>query len=116
MAFSVQTKLHFEETIEGNFVLKPEIALNLFRIGQEALGNSLKHAQSSQITILFVSNEACSFGLEISDNGKGYEGNLQQEEGHYGLDNMMARAAECGAHIEMVSKIGKGTQVKVYFK
>jgi signal transduction histidine kinase len=114
IAFSVQTKLHFEETIVGDVVLKPEIALNLFRIGQEALGNSLKHAHASEISIKFISNEECKFCFEICDNGKGFHGNENRSEAHYGLDNMRARAAECTAQIEIESEIGKGTTVKVY--
>lgn len=85
---------------------------NLYRIAQEALNNSGKHAQAQNIKIkLWMQDEIIH--LSIEDDGKGFEFNGQSSG--YGLGIMRERAENIGAEYVITSEVGKGTQVYVTF-
>ncbi|MBL0135745.1 MAG: hypothetical protein IPP79_18095 [Chitinophagaceae bacterium] len=60
--------IEFNETIENNRILSPTIALHLYRILQECLQNTIKHADADKIEIVLTSTNKIS--LLYSDNGK----------------------------------------------
>lgn len=101
----------FEEDFTESATLSPETALHLFRIGQEAVHNVLKHAQASKLQVRFYNRPDCAFGLEITDNGLGFDSNLAPPQGHNGLMNMQARASECGAMCQIHSATGQGCKI-----
>lgn len=101
----------FEEDFTESATLSPETALHLFRIGQEAVHNVLKHAKASKLQVRFYNRSDCVFGLEITDNGQGFDAQLAPPEGHHGLLNMQARASECGAFCRLTSVPGQGCQL-----
>lgn len=93
--------------------LAPETAVNLLRIGQEAVTNALRHAQARkiEIEIIYDAGEVC---LYVSDDGRGFE--TAQRSGGYGLKGIRERAAQIGAKLEIESRLGNGTKVKAFFK
>lgn len=101
----------FEEDFTESTTLSPETALHLFRIGQEAVHNVLKHARASKLQVRFYNRPHCAFGLAITDNGLGFDSNLSPPQGHNGLMNMQARASECGAMCLLMSTPGSGCQL-----
>lgn len=101
----------FEEDFTESATLSPETALHLFRIGQEAVHNVLKHAQASKLQVRFYNRPDCAFGLEITDNGLGFDSNLAPPQGQNGLMNMQARASECGAMCQIHSATGQGCKI-----
>lgn len=97
--------------------------LNIFRIIQEAVNNSLKHAQADSISII-VRQEKQPHKLYffISDDGKGMElpegavdGCILSDEkrGHYGLRGMKDRADILGGSITISSSAETGTEIKL---
>jgi signal transduction histidine kinase len=109
-----QPHLRFESS-EGKgthlIKLQPLLALNLFRIFQEAVTNISKHSGASAIR-LYVSGKNGIFRVELSDNGKGIDDG-QKTEGHYGLRNMQFRAKESGLVLLFKSQAGEGVSVVV---
>jgi signal transduction histidine kinase/ligand-binding sensor domain-containing protein len=101
----------FEEDFTQSSTLSPETALHLFRIGQEAVHNVLKHARASKLQVRFYNNAHCTFGLAITDNGQGFDAQVAPPQGHNGLLNMQARASECGAVCQIRSAAGQGCQI-----
>lgn len=101
----------FEEDFADSNKLSPETALHLFRIGQEAVHNVLKHAGADKIQLHFYNHADCTFGMEISDNGRGFDSSVPPPMGHYGLTNMLARAEECGARCQLFSQPGAGCRI-----
>lgn len=99
--------IEFNETIENNRILSPTIALHLYRILQECLQNTIKHADADKIEIVLTSTNKIS--LLYSDNGKGFETDPSNEGN--GLDNMRFRANEAGFTLELKTGTGKGTQI-----
>jgi PAS domain S-box-containing protein len=95
--------------------LPPHIADPLFRIGQEALTNALRHAQASLIGIeLTFAPEAVR--LCVSDDGQGMGLDSPAREAGLGLTGMQERAAAIGAVLDVTSRPGQGTKVDVTWR
>jgi two-component system, NarL family, sensor kinase len=88
----------------------------LFRIFQEALNNTLKHAKATEIIVNLKYGEDV-FTLEIKDNGTGFDlVQKQQSATSYsgvGLKSMFNRAKLIGATISINSEYGKGTLILI---
>ncbi|MEQ8549458.1 MAG: triple tyrosine motif-containing protein [Cyclobacteriaceae bacterium] len=111
--FRPDIKLHFHENFEENTLLSPEVALNLFRIAQEAFNNAIKHSHASDFFITFESSVSMFFAFELKDNGMGFDTLAPGPDGHYGLSNMKARALESGAKLEINSSVDDGTSIQL---
>lgn len=92
----------------SNIALPADVKIALYRIAQEALNNSIKHAHCTEINIQ-LSNEDDVVKLSIQDNGVGL--GLWVPGSGLGLKIMHERAAEVGANLEINSTTGQGTQV-----
>lgn len=112
--FNSNIQVHFTEDFMNNNTLSPAVALNLFRVCQEAFNNCLKHANCTEINIHFASNNEQIFIFKITDNGKGFDWDEARQKGHYGLVNMQARAKETNAELSFESELGKGTTLLLY--
>lgn len=105
-------QLHTEEEISPAIQLGSGQALQLFRICQEAITNTCKHAQATLLTLKAYTDET-HFSIRISDNGKGFDMNSAHNQGHYGLQNMRERAKESNILLTIESAPGTGTCVTV---
>lgn len=83
---------------------------SLYRIGQEALANAVRHAHPRTLSILLEYRKN-SVRLNILDDGTGF---VQREDlGGFGLLGMLKRATSIAAHLDITSQLGQGTQVVV---
>ncbi|QJE97118.1 sensor histidine kinase [Luteolibacter luteus] len=85
-------------------------AVQLYRIAQEAVNNTLKHADASELDIEFESS-IDSFDLRIRDNGKGMKAEARSGLG-MGLHIMEYRAKAIGAKLEIAPNNGRGVIVR----
>jgi signal transduction histidine kinase len=97
--------------------LPPATEIALYRIGQEALHNAIKHAQATRVEVQ-LSRENGGAVLRIEDNGKGFnpEKTIPKQGRQLvgsGLENMRTRADLLGGDLAMASKPGKGTRVVI---
>jgi nitrate/nitrite-specific signal transduction histidine kinase len=95
--------------------LPAEVHISLYRIAQEALNNVVKHARASQVTITLVCNSAnhhASAELVVRDNGRGFSAS-QVLPDCLGLAIMEERAQAISGHLEVNSRPGEGTEVRV---
>jgi signal transduction histidine kinase len=92
--------------------LAADIELGAFRIIQEAVRNSLRHAQAHrlQVTVRFTANE---LQLTITDDGRGFTPDELDDQAapHLGLLGMRERARLLDGHLEVRSAPGAGTVV-----
>lgn len=116
LEFDKSVQVHFTEQIIPDRVLSPAVALNVFRVCQEAFNNCLKHAKSKNIHIHFQSNGDVHFSFTIKDDGIGFDWEQAKQKGHYGLVNMEARARETNAELQIKSAIGKGATITLTLK
>jgi signal transduction histidine kinase len=96
-----------------------EVELAFFRIAQEGLMNAQKHASASLYKLL-LKFEQQEFRMEIIDNGKGFivpdKFDELVAEGHFGLIGIVERASLIQAEIDISSRLGSGTRIKVNYK
>lgn len=88
-------------------------ATHLFRIAQEAVNNSVKHSQASQIVIQ-LEREADRIKLKVEDDGVGFDPALAQSES-MGLRIMQYRANMIGASLEIDASQTGGARVSCTF-
>ncbi|HUZ21823.1 MAG TPA: ATP-binding protein [Acidimicrobiales bacterium] len=93
--------------------LAPEVELGAFRIAQEAVRNTLRHAGARRlvVTVEFRANE---LALSVADDGHGFVPEALDElgSGHLGLLGMRERTRLLGGHLEVRSAPGHGTVVE----
>ncbi|AZB43071.1 sensor histidine kinase [Bacillus sp. FJAT-42376] len=93
------------------FILPKGIEDHLFRILQESVSNTLRHAKAEQLDVLLIKREQLAI-LRITDDGVGF--NVEQmKAGSYGLQNIKERAAELGGMVKIISLPNKGTKLEV---
>jgi signal transduction histidine kinase len=105
------TDLHTQIDLMGTPTpLSSFLGVNLLRIGQESIVNTLKHAQASTLTIeLEYSPHQVS--LCTRDNGRGFASQVQTEG--FGLISISERADRIGGQLRITTQPGQGTEIFV---
>ncbi len=113
-AVTIRTRVPVTLTVEGDSSLPPEMQIALYRITQEALNNIVKHAAASEASIkLHCEPERVT--LAIRDDGRGFDA-IEGLPDQLGVGIMEERARSIGAHLEISSRPGRGTQVRVEWR
>lgn len=94
-----------------DFSVDKGIEDQLFRILQESLSNTLRHAKATKLQILLIKRDE-SVILRVVDDGVGFHLDAVKT-GSYGLQNMRERAYEIGGTFKIVSLPNQGTQMEV---
>jgi signal transduction histidine kinase len=93
--------------------LPAEVKYNLLCIAQEAITNSIKHADARMIEVALTCS-ANDLRLSVRDDGQGMSrGDDNGRAGHYGIIGMKERASQIGAELEVTSTPGRGTKVSI---
>lgn len=107
----------FEVAGEPPPVVSPALEITAFRIVQEALHNTVAHAQPSWVHVE-VGFEQAGMSLRIEDDGVGFDVPthpfLLAQQGHFGLLGMHERTQAHGGRLQVQSDVGKGTTVDVW--
>lgn len=112
----LQTTEDYNNGVNLNFVnlgqvkrLPSDMEVALFRLVQEAVQNSLKHADPKQIQVkLSISKEMVT--VVVKDDGKGFDSSIQKE-GSFGLVGMRERVELLEGEMTIDSQPGAGTLV-----
>lgn len=109
---------HASDTVNFNFIFDEDFAksttfsslvgMNMYRIIQEAVNNTIKYAQANQVDVEFEKLDN-NLRITIQDNGQGFD--IHNVELGNGLNNMKKRAHEIGAEFEIISKPNHGTTI-----
>jgi signal transduction histidine kinase len=92
--------------------LPDEVQLGLYRIVQEALRNTGRHAAAEHVEVsLLVQPDAVR--LEIRDDGRGFAPANRAGEGGLGLASMQERVRLLKGSFDIDSKVGVGTLIRV---
>jgi signal transduction histidine kinase len=99
--------------VEATFGEEPEASLEtkeaVYRIAQEALHNTVKHARATNAKVK-LQEDPYSITLEISDDGTGFDAQ-HDFPGHLGLKSMRERASRQGGTLEVASGPGRGVHI-----
>ena len=88
------------------------VKITLYRVLQEALANSYKHASGATCTVTMTATET-DLALEIADDGPGFDPGATPRDGSLGLEGMSERVEVLGGSFEITSAAGQGTRVRV---
>src|SRR5512132_944737 len=91
--------------------LGPEVEEQLYRLGQEALANVVKHARASSTKVRIAAEDG-TVSIAVSDDGRGFDPAAVGRE-HFGLRSMRGRVADLGGRLEVTSALGRGTILRV---
>jgi signal transduction histidine kinase len=89
-----------------------EIEITIFRIVQESLTNVARHANVEQVFVRLETRPG-EIALEIEDEGAGFAMDTQKAGSSSGLTGMVERARLLQGSMEIQSRLGKGTIIKV---
>jgi len=96
-----QTKKVSFQNIGTPITLTKKAEANIFRIVQELVNNSIKHAEASEIDVQ-ISYQNNTIQLTIEDNGKGF--NIKNQKGNgIGLQNVNSRITYLNAKLDVTS-------------
>jgi two-component system, NarL family, sensor histidine kinase LiaS len=110
MELKQKVPLHIEWKVE-DIPLDKGVEDHLFRILQESISNTLRHAKATKLEVLLVKRDQLVI-LRVSDDGVGFDVD-QVKAGSYGLQNMHERALEIGGTLQIVSVPNQGTRLEV---
>jgi PAS domain S-box-containing protein len=92
------------------FHIPKDVALCLFRVTQEALGNVAKHSQATSAQVEVGANES-GISLRIMDAGRGFEPDLSNPHAGIGLLGMRERLRLVGGRLSVNSGPLRGTEI-----
>jgi signal transduction histidine kinase len=103
-------------TCDDDFpVLADFIAGNLLLVIQEAMHNTLKHANATRIEIvLSATSDQHGVSVSVRDDGIGFDVNKRQtsSDGHFGVEGMEQRVERLGGKLVIESQMNVGTTVR----
>jgi signal transduction histidine kinase len=101
--------------VETDFCEEPNIAIEMkeavYRVAQEAMHNTFKHAKASQVS-LHLQCQGGRLEMHIRDNGVGFDPS-QAFPGHLGLRSMRERITRLNGELHIESQPGQGTHIQV---
>jgi signal transduction histidine kinase len=92
--------------------LAPDVEQAIYRIVQETLTNVISHAHARNLTVL-VELADDKLSLHLTDDGAGFEVDQAVKQSKFGLTGMKERTDLVGGRLEIDSKPGQGTEVKL---
>ncbi len=103
-------------TISANLPILPiRTEQSIYRITQEALENTARHANARNIKVK-LARQKSRIILEISDDGQGFALDRVDSRERMGIKGMQERAAEAGGNFKINSKSNTGTTIRVEFE
>jgi signal transduction histidine kinase len=103
-------KFNFSSTINSSPKFSSVQGINVFRVIQESINNSIKYADASEIEIKLSENNK-QIEMNIKDDGKGFD--INEIEFGNGLNNMQHRMTEINADFDITSKPTIGTKIRL---
>jgi signal transduction histidine kinase len=111
---SVEARAGFKTEIEvqAERSLPAIVEAELYAVALEALNNVLKHARADQVTVkLAYDEQRCC--LTIRDDGLGFDPEIANNGGGFGLQTMRERVERIGGTMTLDTSPGRGTTVSV---
>jgi two-component system, NarL family, sensor kinase len=109
MAGEVTTELTYSEELK-NLNLPLQVELSIYRIIQEILSNTLKHAQAKHIHVKLALTDH-GLAVEMKDDGIGFDSSKIEESTGLGWKNILARTKLINGQFQVVSEPQKGSLI-----
>jgi signal transduction histidine kinase len=110
-----RTGLALETQIAENLPeYPPEVEQTAYRVAEEALRNASEHAGARCVRVA-LSGAKGSLELLVSDDGQGFDPGEVNPQLQFGLAGMRERAESVGGRLEIQTRPGGGTQVRLVY-
>jgi PAS domain S-box-containing protein len=96
--------------VRGEERLPSAVQTELYHVAQEALNNALKHARAQHVQVVLQFDET-GVGLQVQDDGAGFDPATARERGGMGIPGMEERMHKLGGSLQIESVRGQGTKV-----
>ncbi len=96
-------------------LISNEIAVHTYRIVQELISNSIKHAHASEMHIQLIVNDS-KLSIAVEDNGKGFELDMTNKHPFnigIGLSSVENRITYLQGNFDIHSGTGSGTSINI---
>jgi two-component system, NarL family, sensor kinase len=104
-----QNTLNITFKHEGDIQIEEQRAINIYRIVQEVVHNTIKHAKATNLDVE-IKKEKNNIVLETRDNGVGFDyGDNMANASGFGLRNLLSRTELMGGKMFVESSRNKGT-------
>ena len=100
-------QLYLDETL-----ISSPTKISLFRIIQEAINNTLKHAEAKEAIVQLISN-GNQIHLTIEDDGIGFDPTISQDNDGIGLKNISSRVESLKGTITFDTAVGRGLCIDI---
>lgn len=104
--------VRFDGPLAGDLPVDPFVAVHLYRMAQEAIGNAARHGRADRIDVRLRGSPA--FLLEIEDDGNGFDTAQLSLSSGMGLRLMHYRANIIGGSLTVTSD-ANGTRIRFAF-
>jgi len=111
-AVEVRSGVEADVLVENERRLPQDIERELYKIAQEAITNTVKHANAKKIRLKLI-YAVDQFYMEIWDNGIGFSATDSDTRGGFGLRSITERVNQLNGDVAIKSKLGKGTTIKI---
>jgi len=92
--------------------LDNSIEIIIYRIVQELLNNTMKHASATEVFVQLIREEN-RLNIVVEDNGKGFETSLLENSKGAGWTNIRSRVDYLKGQLDVHAEPGKGTLVNI---
>jgi len=110
-------RFHVTTGIKTSFIyngsgqtIEDDLKLNIYRVVQEQLNNTLKHARACNIKVLVEASDE-NIRVLVTDDGRGFE--VNSKKNGIGLANMVNRVESFNGTIQIQSSPGKGCSIDI---
>ncbi|QZY30306.1 PAS domain-containing sensor histidine kinase [Nocardioides coralli] len=113
-AYVFGTSVAWSVAAQGDLDLPAATRVTVYRIVKEALVNVGKHAAASRV-LIHLWRDAEGLVATVADDGRGFDPRGEPDlPGHLGLPAMRDRAMVAGGRLEVDSRPGDGTTVRLW--
>jgi signal transduction histidine kinase len=88
--------------------INAKVKTYIYRIGQEALNNVIKHSEASEVNVQLLGNNE-QITLIVQDNGKGFNLDVEKSLKGNGLNNIKERVTILNGLVDIKSELQLGT-------
>lgn len=107
-------KIDYQSIDMENQPFSPEISIACYRIIQELVTNSLKHAEAKHLLVqVHLSKEEKMLHITVEDDGKGFDQNILQNSNGIGWRNIRNRVQLMKGKIDLNAGTDTGTSILI---
>jgi signal transduction histidine kinase len=108
-------KLKYQSIGLENALIEQTMSINIYRIVQELINNTIKHAGANMAIVQIAKNNN-QITVTVEDNGRGFDTSILRIPTGIGWNNIQSRVEFLKGKLDIKSSAGEGTSVQIEFE